>query len=277
MLRIKNLDVRTPRNDEIFGLFMRVLNLAVASLASDVDKTIVAQFKAAVEAFDAALKQSVKNSHTATVKAADELVDHLYTGLTLYLRALTYHPVPGVVTAAEQVLDIIDKYGKLTDLPYNQQYGALHNSLQELNALPEETVTQLDMGEWMAALTQAVAQFSMARDAQTYEQSEYSIGLVKDTRAAAEQAYKTFVDAVNAFAAIFGEEGYAGFIGQVNVMIDDLNAELKARKTRAENEKKKEEENKDESGEMKDESGTTETPENSETPETPETPENAEN
>ena len=46
----------------------------------------------------------------------------------------------------------------------------------------------------------------------------------------------------NAFAIAFGEANYAEFINQVNVMIADIQGELKARKTRAENAKKKEEE-----------------------------------
>lgn len=72
---------------------------------------------------------------------------------------------------------------------------------------------------------------------QTAEHSQYQVGLVKDTRTAADAAYKQFVASVNAFAIAFGEANYAAFINQMNVMIADIQAELKARKTRAENAK----------------------------------------
>lgn len=190
-------------------------------------------------AFDAALKQAAKNSQTEAVAAADEVVDRLYTGLTLYLRSLTYHPVEATRIAAEGVLVIIDKYGKLTGLPYNQQYGALLNSMQELTALTEETFTLLHLADWLAELSSAIARFQNARDMQTVEQSNYQVGLVKDTRTAADAAYKQFVASINAFAIAFGETNYATFINQMNVMIADVQAELKACKTRAENAKEK--------------------------------------
>ena len=242
MLQINSVKISHLRNDEDFGFQTRVLNLAVAMLTQDVDKPVVAAFKTAVTAFDDALKQAVKNSQTAAVAAADEAVDSLYTGLTLYLRSLTYHPSEEIRTAAEGVLAIIDKYGKLTDLPYNQQYGALQNSMQELNALDGETLAVLVLDDWLAGLATAVAQFQIVRDSQTAEQSHYQVGLVKDSRNAADAAYKQFVASVNAFAIAFGEANYAEFINQVNVMIADIQGELKARKTRAENAKKKEEE-----------------------------------
>ena len=238
MVQIKSLDISRLRNDEDFGYQTRVVNLAVAMLSQDVDKPVVDAYKAALTAFDAALKQAAKNSQTEAV-AADEVVDRLYTGLTLYLRSLTYHPTENIRTTAEGVLAIIDKYGKLTTLPYNQQYGALQNSMQELNALDGETLAVLVLDDWLAGLATAVAQFQAARDSQTAEQSNYQVGLVKDTRTAADAAYKQFVASINAFAIAFGETNYATFINQMNVMIADVQAELKARKTRAENAKEK--------------------------------------
>ena len=239
MVQIKSLDISRLRNDEDFGYQTRVVNLAVAMLSQDVDKPVVDAYKAALTAFDAALKQAAKNSQTEAVAAADEGVDRLYTGLTLYLRSLTYHPVEATRIAAEGVLVIIDKYGKLTGLPYNQQYGVLLNSMQELTALTEETFTLLHLADWLAELSSAIARFQNARDMQTAEQSNYQVGLVKDTRTAADAAYKQFVASINAFAIAFGETNYATFINQMNVMIADVQAELKARKTRAENAKEK--------------------------------------
>lgn len=176
MVQIKSLDISRLRNDEDFGYQTRVVNLAVAMLSQDVDKPVVDAYKAALTAFDAALKQAAKNSQTEAVAAADEVVDRLYTGLTLYLRSLTYHPVEATRIAAEGVLVIIDKYGKLTGLPYNQQYGVLLNSMQELTALTEETFTLLHLADWLAELSSAIARFQNARDMQTAEQLSGGLG-----------------------------------------------------------------------------------------------------
>lgn len=109
--------------------------------------------------------------------------------------------------------------------------------MQELTALPDDTITLLHLADWLAELSSAIARFQNARDMQTTEQSNYQVGLVKETRTAADAAYKQFVASINAFAIAFGETNYATFINQMNVMIADVQAELKARKTRAENAK----------------------------------------
>lgn len=60
MVQIKSLDISRLRNDEDFGYQTRVVNLAVAMLSQDVDKPVVDAYKAALTAFDAALKQAAK-------------------------------------------------------------------------------------------------------------------------------------------------------------------------------------------------------------------------
>lgn len=237
MLQIDTFKISHLRNDEDFGYQQRVLGLAETLLVQEADKAVVAAYKSAIDAFDEALKQAAKNSLTEAVGEADEAVDHLYTGLTLYLRSLTYHPTEAIRTAAETTLGIIDKYGTLTHLPYNQQYGALHNAMQELTAVPAETAETLQLGAWLTELESLTARFLEVRDRQTEEQSHYQVGLVKETRNAADAAYKQLTAAVNAFVIAFGEENYADFIQRVNVMVADIQAQLKARKTRSANAK----------------------------------------
>lgn len=261
MAQIDLFRIHDLRDEEDYGYQCRVHNLGLALLTADVDTAALAALKVGIDGLDAALKQSQKNKYTEAVAEADDKVDHLYTGLTLHVRAQTYHPVAAVSQAAEETIEIIDKYGVLADLPYNQQYGTLKNSLQELTALPAETGEALGLNEWIAAITKAMAQFEIARDQQTVEQSKYQVGMVKQMRTAADNAYRQFVSTINAYTIAFGEENYTDFIGQMNVMIADIKAELKARKTRAQ--KKKEEE------------AAPETPETPENPETSETPVNS--
>ena len=63
---------------------------------------------------------------------------------------------------------------------------------------------------------------------------------MKETRTAAEAAYRSLVDTVNALAMINGDANYATFIDHVNAVIDRQKAILRTRATN--NAKKKEEE-----------------------------------
>ena len=66
---------------------------------------------------------------------------------------------------------------------------------------------------------------------------------MKETRTAAEAAYRSLVDTVNALAIIEGDGDYATFIDHTNAMIDRQKAILKARAT---NNAKEEEEGEEE-------------------------------
>ena len=77
--------------------------------------------------------------------------------------------------------------------------------MQELTALPADTVTLLHLADWLEEIGSATAKFQIAREMQTAEQSQYQVGLVKDTHTAADAAYKLFVASVNTFAIAFGE------------------------------------------------------------------------
>ena len=83
--------------------------------------------------------------------------------------------------------------------------------------------------------------FLAAAAQRTEADAARQVGIVKETRTAAETAYRSLVDTVNALAMINGDAEYATFIDHVNAMIERQKAISKARVTRA---KKKEDEEK---------------------------------
>ena len=268
MKQLTNPPLSRARQNEDFDFHRQTLSSARAMLSQEGDKAMVDAYAAAVDAFDAALVPDTKNSHTEELKAADETFDELYVNTHAYARAIACHPEAEVAAQGRQVLAIFDKYGNITKLGYSEEYGAAHHLLQDLNALDQTVVEATHLGSWIAALAMASAQVSTLRDSKAYENSTHVTGYTKECRLAADEAYKVFAQRVNALAIIMGEEHYGSFIDVVNTYIAELQSNIKARETRAENEKKKEEEkeenSKDESGEMTDENGAPETPENAE-------------
>lgn len=233
MLQINSFKISSLRNDECFDFVSRAYTIGEGLLTQEVDKAILAQFKPAIDAYDKALKQTIKNSHTEALAEADSIVDNLYIGLTYYVRGMARHPIAELAEKAKQVVGIIDKYGSVVKLSYSQQYGALTGSMQELAALPDETTTALQLADWLASLSSGIAKVQFLRDQQTAEQSHYLVGLTKDTRKAAEEAYRQFTESINAFARAFGEAGYADYINQLNTIIANHEANIKSRQTHA--------------------------------------------
>lgn len=237
MTKLNNAYNYNARVDEDFGFQNRIYNLAVATLTAEVVQPVIAAWKASLDTFDAALKQSQKSLATGEVENADRVVDRLYNSLKKYMEAFSNHPDPSTAKEAAKVVAIFEKYGAITHLGYDQQYGALANAMQDFNALPEETITLLSLTPWLESITLAEAKFQVLRSTQTHELGQFQAGLVKETRMAADEAYKKFTDTINAFVIAFGEADYADFIRDANVIIDNLSANIKSRSTRAKNKK----------------------------------------
>ncbi len=230
MKQLSILNIARLRTEECFGYLKQVVaeteNLpiqeetetpSVVSVLSTVDsvlKTKVDEFITSYDAFDDALKASSTNPATATATATDNARDAAWRGANNYLTAMCDHPTAEV--AAES--------------------GILHNLLQDLEAFDSTKRTSLALDVWIADLQTKEEAFLAAAAERTEADAARQVGIVKTTRTAAEAAYRSLVDTLNALAMINGDTAYATFIDHVNAMIERQKAISKARSTRAKKE-----------------------------------------
>lgn len=186
-------------------------------------------YKAALTAFDDALKGNVSNSQSAAVTRADELADAAWSGLNAQTKVMLNYPNEACCAIATEAHALIQKYGNITSMPYNEEYGRLHNLLQDLAALGIEKQKQIYIDAWVKELQKHYDEFMTASAARTAEESLRVTGIVKQARTEADLAYRTLVTRVNALALVNGEAEYAAFIDHVNVVIDQAHATLAAR------------------------------------------------
>lgn len=239
MRKINRFKIHGLRVEEFFGFLKKVEN-ETQLLVLESDTKMVDEFKAAVSAFDEALKMNAKNSMTEQVLAADARTDEAWRTLSQLVKVLSNHPTEAVAEAAREVSTIMQKYGDITGMAYNEEYGNLHNALQELEGV-DAAKQKLVMADALVAELQAgYKAFMSASSERDAEEAKKQVGIVKKTRSAAEAAYRTLVDRVNALAVVNGEAEYADFIDRVNEIVAAAKATLAARKTR--NDKKKEKE-----------------------------------
>lgn len=197
--------------------------------------------KTAVESLDSALKVSTTVPSAKWVTEADASRDFAWTGLYYYVKAMTAHPDESIAEAAKRALEILEKYGNPTAKPQLEESGILYNLLQELNEAKEAgDFNGLDIEPWMERLENAEYSFLTATDEKVQEEAAREVGLSKQARQAADDAYRKLVDIVNMLAAMHGDEKFATFIGNVNALVEQQRTKLK---TRATNSAKKEDEN----------------------------------
>ena len=257
MEQISILSLSRLRNEEAFGYFKLVMSLlpyllkeaepenpdvvsvegGVSALSGSGEvinamlEAPINAFEAAYQAFDVALESSTADS--AEAKAYEELRDRLWRSINAYIKAMTAHPNPELAAIAERVKAEFDKYGDVTYLPVVQESGALHNLIQDIQAIPAQDRSKIHYEEWFNALDTAENNYLAAVASRTDVRSEKEVGAVKRTRIEAEAAYTHLVEVVNLLAKVEGDTAYLPFINRMNVLIAEQRSTLKARQTRA--------------------------------------------
>lgn len=255
MKQLSTLNIARLRTEECFGYLKQVVaetenlpiqeetetpsGVSVLSTVDSVLKTKVDEFITSYDAFDDALKASSTNPATATATATDNARDAAWRGANNYLTAMCDHPTAEVAANAAEAKSLFDKYGDPTKLAQTEESGILHNLLQDLEAFDSSKRTSLNLDVWIADLKAKEEAFLAAAAERTEADAARQVGIVKETRTAAEAAYRSLVDTVNALAMINGDAEYATFIDHVNAMIERQKAISKARTTRAKKEDEK--------------------------------------
>ena len=254
MKKIKTISLTSLRVEEDFGFLKLVLaeteNLPgqgeeepglpdVQSTTPPALTTAVNSFEIAFNAFDTALKASSTNPATAIATNADMERDQSWRAANAYVKAMCSHPTADIAAEAANIKAIFDKYGDPTSLAQTEESGVLHNLLQDLTMFDSAKRTALNLDVWITDLQTKEDAFLTAAAQRTEADAARQVGIVKETRTAADAAYRSLVDTVNALVLLNGDAEYATFIDHVNAVIDRQKGILKARKTN--NAKKKEE------------------------------------
>ena len=253
MKKIKTISLTSLRVEEDFG-FQKLILAETENLPGqgeeepglpDVQSTTppaltaaVNSFETAFNAFDTALKASSTNPATASATNADMERDQSWRAANAYVKAMCSHPTADIANAASEAKSLFDKYGDPTSLAQTEESGVLHNLLQDLEAFDSGKRTSLNLDVWITDLQEKEDDFLAAAAERTEADAARQVGIVKETRTAADAAYRSLVDTVNALAMIEGDGDYATFIEHVNAVIERQKAISKARTTRG---KKKEE------------------------------------
>ena len=238
MKEIKDFNITKLRNDEDFGFHHRVYALATTYVTLETDAAMLASYVTPYKAYDEAMKQSNTNSYTAQVAELDAKADAAWRYARAYVRAMVMCPDGDLAEIASQISAVFDKYGDFTNLGYTQEYGMYHNLIQDLLLIPQDDRNLCSFQIWLDSMMDASEKFNIARESQTGEESKRIAGLIKECRTATDTAYRNFCKYINVMVMVNGEDAYADFIDQLNVIVAEMAANMAARTTKAANAKK---------------------------------------
>lgn len=236
MKQLSILNIARLRTEESFG-YQKQVETETANLPIGGEAETPSEISL-LSATNPLLETKV-NEFTTTVDAFDDARDASWRGANNYVTAMCAHPTAEVAANAAEAKSLFDKYGDPTKLAQTEESGVLHNLLQDLEALESSKRTALNLDVWITDLNTKEDAFLAAAAQRTEADAAHQVGIVKETRTAAEAAYRSLVDTVNALAMINGDAEYATFIDHVNAMIERQKAISKARTTRAKKEDEK--------------------------------------
>lgn len=233
-MKIESIDLRQLRTAESLGFCLQIAEFTDL-VSQTADQKHINEFKQATDTFLKYGKATLTNSFTQKLKAANQQTDKLCSGLRMYVKANTFSPDENIRTLAQKVFDRISQYGNLARMSYTKQYSRLSVLLNELQEMPKTHIKKLGLAIWIDALSLAYENFVQITSDKISEEAEKQVGIVQDSRLAAEAAYFALVTRINAGVVVVGEEPYEEFVGTINVVVSDYKAHIQARKTRNEN------------------------------------------
>lgn len=217
--------------------FLYVSNvLARAEADTKVSEKAAAQvsaLKTAVAQEDRDLKLSQKSLLTDDIAQADHDRDQLYIGYKQAVKGFLNLPVENLAQAAKALNQHIIDYAIDPQEQLDKETGMLVNFLADLEGKYAEQVSALSLTPFVTALKEANERVRTFTADRTEERMTQTVGALKNSRKASDEAYRALVKWVNALALIEGETEYADFIDYVNTEITHYKREVIGQKSKA--------------------------------------------
>lgn len=210
--------------------FLYVSNILARAEADEAVKTkaatLVAALKTAVEQEDADLKLSQKSLLTDDIAKADAERDALYSSYKKAVASFLNLPVEEMAQAAKVLNQHLKDYAIDPKMQLDRETGLLVNLITDLEEKYASQVSALSLTPFVTNLKAANEKVRTLTASRTEERMGVTVGALKASRKASDEAYRMLVKMVNALAMVEGEEEYSEFIDYVNTEIAHYKREV---------------------------------------------------
>lgn len=190
----------------------------------------VAALKAAAAQEDGDLKISQKSLLTDDITKADAERDALYSGYKKAVQGFLNLPVEAMAQAAKVLHQHIRDYAIDPKMQLDRETGLLINLITDLEGKFKPEVETLSLTPFVTNLKAANEHVRTLTASRTDEKTGVTVGALKASRRASDDAYRALVKMVNALALVEGEADYTPFIDYVNTEIVHYKREVLGQK-----------------------------------------------
>jgi len=233
-MKIKGLPKSKLRNKEYYQYHSEFIHL-VELYGADTIK-IEPQFETYIPLFynvDTAMMKIMKSEYTSNIHTVDKHRDKIFRGLVEKCRASEKHFREEVIQAAHRLKILLDKYGNLAKLPYNEQTSGINNILQELKGRFVNDIRIIGIEEWVVELEESNNAFIELYRQRFNETTEKTDIVLRKARIALDKAFRIIIERINALVIVEGVEQWKDFIKSLNTVTDKYTLILKQREGKA--------------------------------------------
>jgi hypothetical protein len=231
-MEIKSFRLSHLRNGEHYKFHLKCSQLlskiTSPSGLGDIPKTYAALIAKEYEVYEVVRKSDL----TEQLEDADLLRDTTYSGIVGTIRAALNHYDATVVKAAETLLPVIDQFGNVALLAYDDETAAVYKFGDLLMNKYEAEIVKLQIEKWVEILQDQNNAFDTLKNKRTLNNSQKPESNMKTERLLVDDAYRALTKRVNALAEVNGVAAYEPFIKELNQTIDEISLTLAQRRSR---------------------------------------------
>lgn len=232
---INSIDLRTLRNSEFLQFSNDFLGLVALNNPAVLKvQTQFDNFKAVTSSIDALFKADRGSLITDEITQLDLRRDTAITGISNYVKALTYHFTENTRTQAAALAANLANYdASVAQQNYQSETAIINSILTDWNEKPalKDAIAALDLVAWQAELADANNAFNSRYLARTQELGAISPDTIKEKRLEASQVYYTLRDFINSYFTLNeGAEPYKKTVNELNALIAQYNTLMAGRK-----------------------------------------------
>ena len=220
-MEIRNLGLTALRNLAHFQFITYVIALiskfgaALLGIVSPFDK-----LKAALKKEDDLLKRIEKSHLTEAIKEEDKVRDTYYRSIVALVKVALKHYSAEVRTAAARLKILLDTYGDVAKLSYDEQTAAIFNLMQELENAYKNDVALCRIKDTVDELKASNNRVDDLIQTRMEEDSAKNKDVMKELRAETDAVYNEIRKFINAGVIFEGPAKYEAFIGEMNTLVD---------------------------------------------------------
>lgn len=222
MLKVFKVFLRKLRNGEYFQFMTDVKNLVTTATpaALNLDEVFV-RFDTAYSSLDSVLRVDTGSVKTEQLVEADGGRDNTWSAVNMRTKATLLSPISKEAESAKIVKRVLDLYGNVRQLSYNEETALITNLVDDLEKA-ENAAHCATMGitRWVTALKTQNIDFQTLLNERNTEYANKESGDVKAARAVIDPIYDEIVTRTNAMVTLgmAGDEA-AEFIKELNQKI----------------------------------------------------------